>query len=186
MQYLFLIVSAVFFLSCGSNESKKPKESGMSLSQPLLAPFFDSIGKRYALSTGQVSMYTGIDSIYYSGDYRSASFSGDSLFQLPTGYKAGIVNYNDGKVCRYKFLLIFKPEGIVNTDLQIIYSECDRYPNVSYSRDEYVFTTDSTFKTIESSWPANSPENAAPAKKVSYWKINQEGLIEFMESTKTN
>ncbi|MCW3083921.1 MAG: hypothetical protein JWP12_1287 [Bacteroidetes bacterium] len=66
---------------------------------------------------------TVIDSTYL---HKNVFFTGDTIYTLNENYSALILNYNDGLVCSYQFILIMDLKNNANTDYVVGKTDCDR------------------------------------------------------------
>ena len=142
------------------------------------ATFLDSISAKAELSVDQVRKYTKIDSIYYTGMFSDASFSGDTVFNCPNGLRIMIIDYDDRKSCIYRFLLVIVSANHQNIDNKIIYTDCDHDEGANYTTLKYRLINDSIFETIETNYAANSKSKVAKDELRKFkWKISGNGQI---------
>jgi|GEM_PF-6300404 len=137
--------------------------------------FLDSVLKKHELSLEQIKKNTTLDSLYYTGRFTDAIFTGDTVIPLYDSFKAAIIECDERRNCIYKFLLIFDSAGSRNFDHKKIYSECDRDESTDYWSTDYKFINDSSFHIIESYIPKNSDKILERRK--TKWQINQKGII---------
>ena len=78
---------------------------------------------------------TVIDSTYL---HKNVFFTGDTLYPINENYSALVLNYNDGLVCSYRFILIMDLKTNVNTDYVIGKTDCDRDGDSEYYSYSYV------------------------------------------------
>src|SRR5579872_1314239 len=137
--------------------------------------FLDSIARKSELSTEQIKRHTSLDSVFCTGMYDRAGFTGDTVFEFTRGIKGAIVDYDDKTNCLYRFLLVFRPKEDHSAAHKLIYSDCDQDESAGYLTLRYKLLNDSMFATIETYTPANSKN-----KKIKYltWKISWSGAID--------
>jgi hypothetical protein len=190
---IFLSV-VVFVVGCqGNDKAKTEKDSGNGKDNVLVEKkdslkedkpkealtFLDSILKKYELSVDQIRAHTKIDSNYYSDIYANAVFKGEAIVDFKNGYKGAIIDYGDGRNCLYKFLLIINPVNNINTDNEIIYTDCDRDESSGYRFIRYKLLNDPAFETSEYYIPANAGDDSSKVEvhKIK-WRVGQGGLID--------
>jgi hypothetical protein len=140
------------------------------------ASFLDSIAKKYKLSHRQISAFTSVDSIWYTGENSAAGFAGDKVFHFARGFIGAIIDYDDKRNCIYKYLLLFNATDRKNTAYMKVYSDCDRDKSSSYTTLRYRLLNDSVFETTKAFTPANS-DKVQSVKKYK-WKISNSGRFE--------
>jgi hypothetical protein len=175
----------LFIIGChGKNKSKEqfapavvqnePQATRAMESQARLT-FFDSIINKSELTLRQVREHLIIDSLFYTGFYKEATFVGDTIVRLRNGFTGAIIEYDDHKNCIFKFLFVFSPRDNLNTGHELIYSDCDRDGDSYYTTTRYKLLNDSVFEISENYFPEHSEE---PAISKTRWLVNQKGGID--------
>jgi hypothetical protein len=207
MKSLFLVINIIvltticfLIISC-KNESKKNEsfsdfsgeigseknipENGNSNSIDLIknskfpTKFIDSISKRYELTIDQLKKNTTINKDYFNST--NCKFIGDSIFGFSNAskYFFATIIYDDGSVCRNKFLLVFSFNNGSCSDNMLVETDCDEdESSEEYRKITYGLQNDSSFFTIESI--NNHKQNSLKDIKKT-WKINSLGKIEIIQ-----
>jgi len=149
------------------------KQEALIANPQKLGSFVDSIGKKLVLSIDQIRKHTLIDSIYFTGIFSNASFKGDTVIKRNKGYYIAIIDYDDTRMCIYRFLLVINSESI-NTDKKIVSTDCDRDESADYTSLNYRLMSDSSFETTETFMPAGKTQKKVEKMK---WKVNKDGKI---------
>src|SRR5579863_122866 len=127
---LILIVTVIGSLTCLLRQEAVAQTANSS-------PFLDSIAEQEELSVEQIKSHTLIDSVYFTGRFSRAGFTGDTVFHFSNGFIGAIIEYDDRLVCAYKFLLIFRPSDYRNTASGIVNSDCDKDESSAYNDRRY-------------------------------------------------
>lgn len=147
-------------------------------SQKFPTKFIDSISKHYILPIDQLKKNTTLNKDYFNST--NCKFIGDSIlfFSNTSKYFIATIIYDDGAICRNKFLLVFSFNNGSNTDNMLVETDCDEdESSEEYRKITYGLQNDSTFFTIESI--NNHKQNSLKdIKKI--WKINSFGKIEII------
>lgn len=106
----------------------------------------DSILHKLEFSSEQIRRSTIIDSIYL---LPNSSFSGDTVYHFNKQYSMALINYNDGSLCLYKFLLIYRSNDLVNTDYKIVETDCDEDYSSNYRKRSFKILNDTSFSINE-------------------------------------
>ncbi|WP_207513876.1 hypothetical protein [Longitalea luteola] len=184
-----LCLYAIFIIGCNSEKFTKKKIDNKGHRNEVIVrvdttrmgnqnrkmTFLDSVLSKCQLSAQQIQNHTNIDSMWYTGIFLNSTFSGDTIVNFYSGFKGAIINYDDGKNCVYKFLLIFSSPDRLNTDYKTIYSDCDHDESSDYSSLNFTILNDSTFETIEKYNAAGSKNEIMEKIK---WRLNQKGQID--------
>ncbi|OJW38560.1 MAG: hypothetical protein BGO54_21855 [Sphingobacteriales bacterium 46-32] len=184
------LLAILLFYSCQSGPGKadeniRPGDDDTMKPQPSQAlvkenTFLDSISEKKELSIYQISRHLNIDSLYYTGIFSQAIFTGDTVFNFSHGIKGAIINYDDQRNCVSKFLFTFTSEG-KNLDSKIIAMDCDHDESVGYSILSYKILSDSSFMSSEIYTPPGGKESDQQ-KRGNLWKVDADGR--FVDITK--
>jgi hypothetical protein len=136
--------------------------------------FVDSIVRKDELSIQQIRDYTNLDSVYYTGYHSYAAFTGDTVVNLHGNPKGLIIDYEDGRICHYKFLFVYDPITSRAVDYKNIYLNCDHEEDSGYYVIKYEFLNDSVFKTIGDYISENGKLDK---RKLIKWKVDLTGRI---------
>jgi hypothetical protein len=188
---LTLVIITIFLLTSCEYQEKTSKEKkafkseenvyGADTIPSSTISFLDSVAKQVDLSVGQIKKYIAIDSIYYTGIYSNATFTGDTTWNLHSGVKAAIIEYSDGLVCSHKLIVIFSSDKGTSTDSKFISNDCDRDESANYETLEFKLITDSTFETTKTYIPSNSnnKKSVSIIQRTS-WIISNRGKIDTL------
>jgi hypothetical protein len=166
---LILIVTVIGSLTCLLRQEAVAQTANSS-------PFLDSIAEQDELSIEQIKSHTSIDSVYYSGRFSRAGFTGDTVFHFSNGFIGAIITHDDRMVCVSKFLLIFRPSDYRNTASGIVNTDCDKDGSSAYNKRRYkLLLSESMFETIQSYYPRGSdkPNKVYRTK----WKVTDKGTV---------
>ncbi len=164
-----LIVAVIGALTCLLRQEAVAQTANSS-------SFLDSIAEQDDLSVEQIKSHTLIDSVYYTGMFSRAGFTGDTVFHFSNGFIGAIIAYDDRRVSNSKFLLVFRPSDYHNTASGIVYTDADKDESSAYNDRRYkLLLSESMFETIETYYPRGSdkPNKIYRTK----WKVTDKGAV---------
>jgi hypothetical protein len=187
MKYLALVFGFACLLSCHSSDEKIKDSKSIKDTTNITAPaardtgktFFDSVAQKKDLSLDQIKAHTTIDSIFYTGRYQEASYSGDSIIRFKDSITGAIIIYNDGSNCTKKLLLLFVPGSTINSDYKEIKTDCDRDFSGDFYYVRYKLLGDSILETREYHIPPNKEDDYKGSlwERIR-WRVNNKGIFE--------
>jgi hypothetical protein len=169
MRYLLLLSLAIS--ACGNNSAPEKPTDDIPAPVNQSTGLADSIAKKYRLTTDQIRPF-GIDSIYYT-QYKNATFTGDSIWNLKNGAKAATLIYSDGLSCLDTFIVTFSAAGYPAAGM-LVSADCDTDGEREFTKVGFGFTSDSSF-FVHDSWM--SPSFKPISSDTTKWIITSGGSL---------
>ena len=140
--------------------------------------FFDSVASQFAITIDQIKKYTIIDSVYWTGVDHGGHFVGDSIYFREQKHPLLVLNYSDGLVCTYLFLLVFDSSGLHNSDYRIIEMNCDVDGSSGYTDLSYQILNDSTIMLERTSYERKEGHKDHVSSQKGYLHLKGDGKFQ--------
>lgn len=125
----------IFLVFCTTAASAKNNYSLLAVKADSCQDLICYAHQKNAIPLSVIRNKTVIDSTYL---HKNVFFTGDTIYPINENYSALVLNYNDGLVCSYRFILIMDLKTNVNTDYVIGKTDCDRDGDSEYYSYSYV------------------------------------------------